>query len=320
MGAAAKMNPPKVTLSMSTVWATHDLTDRDRPDAADILARLAATGIGSVELEYRISLALARELSRLLPTRGLSVSSVHNFFPLPPDRPQSAASGDLFNLAALDREERAEAVRRTLTTLEWASDLEAGAVVLHLGAVDTARDKTVTTGAVAAGGMTPELEANLELRRQSATAHLDAVSFSLEALLGRAPGLGVVLGLENRFHAFQIPDLAEAEVLMARFAGGPVGYWHDVGHGVCQEMAGLGPAAAWLERFGDKLVGCHIHDVKDGKDHNLPGDGDLDWEAVTASLAHAPRKVLEVRPGPSPETMGATAEWLRDMFNNALRK
>lgn len=314
------MNAPNAIMSLSTVWATHDFTDRDRPEASDVLARLAATGIGSVELEYRINLALARELCRLLPTRGITVSSIHNFFPLPPDRPQSAASGDLFNLAALDRTERREAVRRTLTTLEWASDLEAGAVVLHLGAVETARDKKVTPAAVAAGGMTRELQANLDLRKETAAAHLDAASFSLEALLKKAPALGVTLGLENRFHAFQIPDPAEARVLMARFAGGAAGYWHDVGHAVCQEMAGLGPAAAWLELFGHMLVGCHLHDVKDGKDHNLPGDGDLDWTEITTALAHAPRKVLEVRPGPSPETMGATAEWLRDMFNNALRE
>jgi sugar phosphate isomerase/epimerase len=76
----------------------------------------------------------------------------------------------------------------------------------------------------------------------------------------------------------------------------------------------------WLERFGDQLVGCHLHDVKDGVDHNLPGDGDLSWEKVTASLAKAPIKVIEVRPGPSPDSVGQAAEWLQGLFRAALQK
>jgi len=285
-------------LALSTVWAKARAAEAvaygPEAEARAILAALDGVGLNALELEYRLS---APVIERLLPefkVRNWRVVSLHNYVPLPEGVSRGQASGDYFNLAALDPDERAVAVEYTLRTMELASDLEATGVVLHLGGVVQARDKLVTAATAQAGGPTPEMQAHLELRAQFAPRHVDAVSFSLERLAPRAEALGVRLGLENRFHAFQIPSLDELGLLLERFEGAALGLWYDCGHAWVQELAGLGPASDWLELHGHSMVGCHLHDARGSNDHIAPGTGEMDWPALTQALAGSPLKVLEV--------------------------
>ena len=305
-------------LAVSTVWAKLCAAEAaphgPEAEAKAILNLLDSLGLTRLELEYRLPGPVIQRLLPEFAARGWQVDSLHNFVPLPEGLPREKASGDLFNLAALDSDERARAVEYTVRTLEMASDLEASAVVLHLGGVDRARDKAVTAAAARAGGLTPELREHLAQRAQWSPRHLDAVSFSLERLSARAESLGVRLGLENRFHAFQIPDLDELGLILERFAGAPLGLWYDCGHAWVQELAGLGPAAAWLESFGSSLVGCHLHDARAEKDHQPPGSGDMDWPALTRDLASSPLKVLEVAPTEEVGPMREGAAMLAELF------
>lgn len=308
-------------LAVSTVWAKARAVEAaphgPGAEAAAILAMLDQLDLELVELEYRLP---AEVIHRLLPefkARGWAVGSVHNYAPLPVGVPRDMASGDLFNLASPDREERARAVENTLRTMELASELEATAVVLHLGWVEGLTDKQATRIAARAGGMTPELSAHLARRAALASRHLDAVSFSLERLAQQAAPLGVALGLENRYHAYQIPSLPEMSLLLERFAGAPLGLWYDCGHAWVQELAGIAPAADWLGALGPGLVGCHLHDAKGSQDHQAPGAGDMDWPALTKALAHAPLKVLEVASGAEAGQMREGAAMLAELFARA---
>lgn len=308
----------KPTLAISTCLASKRLKE-----AAEVLAVLERCGLRHLELDYRFTHRAWLELVKELRPRGLVPVSLHNYTPLPPDLPWERASGDLFNLAASDREERRLAVRHTLSTLEWASELEAGAVVLHLGWVEGARDKKLTLEAAKKGGLTPELEAHLQKRAALAGRALDAVSFSLEEIIRRAEPLGLVLGLENRAHACEVPTLEELALLLERFAGAPLGLWYDLGHAMLLDKAGVTPAGRWLAELGGSLAGCHLHDIKGVQDHLPPGAGELDWDQVAADLWRAPRLVLEVHPGPEPEEVGrAAAELARhlDRAQEAERK
>jgi sugar phosphate isomerase/epimerase len=300
---------PPHKLTLSSVWAC-----RQTEDGLVLLDRLAETGITSLELEYRVTTPMLAQMRKELKPRGLTVASVHNFFPLPPDVPRELASGDLFNLSSLDKGERLTAVRHTERTLEQAADLEARVMVTHLGWAQGLEDKKITREAAAQGGVTPALEEHLARRRALAPALLDAMSFSLDRVLERARGLSLSVGLENRFHAFQAPNLDETEFLLDRFAGAPVGYWHDTGHAHHRELAGLRPAAVWLERLGDRLIGCHLHDAVGSADHQLPGRGDLDWPSLTRRLLPASPKVLELRAGPSAAEIAQAAAWLEGLF------
>ncbi|MCF8117945.1 MAG: sugar phosphate isomerase/epimerase, partial [Desulfarculaceae bacterium] len=305
-------------LAISTVWAKARAGEAAKyghgAEAKAVLAAMDQIGLSRIELEYRLPGPVVELLLPEFAARGWQVISLHNFVPLPAGVPREKASGDLFSLASLDREERRLAVTHTERTMELASDLEATGVVLHLGEVDEARDKGITAAAAKAGGMTPEMADHLELRAAVAPRHLDAVSFSLERLAPRAEALGVRLGLENRFHAFQVPSFEETGILLERFSGAPIGLWYDCGHAWVQELAGLEPASRWLESYGSTLVGCHLHDAKGHQDHQAPGQGEMDWPALTRALAGSPCKVLEVAPQDDPGPLKEGAALLAEMF------
>lgn len=306
------MPTPADQLAVSTVWAS-----ARAEEAAWLLDRMAESGLHRLELEYRLTPALLTGVRKELRPRGLSVSSVHNYCPVPAEMPRAKASGDLFNLADLDQEARLLALRGTVSTMELAADLEAAAVVLHLGYVEDVGDKHVTREAARQGGMTPDLARLLKARAQAAPRHMDALCFSLERLSERALRLGVRLGLENRFHAHQMPDFAEVAWLLERFAGAPLGYWHDTGHAHVSALAGLTPQEEWLTAYGHVLLGCHLHDAKGDDDHRPPGDGDMDWAALCPLLLPAQIKVLEVAPGPEPQELAQAVEFLRGEFARA---
>lgn len=294
------------TLALSTSWLA-----KDAPSGAAMASAAQEAGFDRLELEYRLTAQRLDELRRELRPRDLSVGSVHNYCPFPPELDgRLAPSGDLFNLAAPEREERRWALDYTGRTLELAADLQAEAVVLHLGWVPELKDRQITGRAALLGSLTPELAAARQQRQALTPRVLDAVSFSLEPLLERASHLGLSLGLENRFHLFQAPTLEETEALLARFAGAPLGYWHDTGHARHRELAGLNPAAAYLERLGGQLLGCHLHDIQGVADHLPPGQGDLDWPALAPFLARAAHLVVELRPGPSPQEVAESARML----------
>lgn len=298
-------DPNSTNLALSTVWASSQAVD-----SAHLLALLDQTGFSRLELEYRLSVPVLAELRQGLKARGWQVGSVHNFCPLPQEMPGAKASGDLFNLASPDKEERLTAVNYTTRTLELAADLEARTVVLHLGWLEELTDRALTPQAARQGGLTPELEAAWQKRQQASPRLLDAISFALDRLLPRAGQLGVSLGLENRFHHFQAPSLEEAQALFQRFAGAPLGYWHDTGHAHNLGLAGITPELAWLESLGGQLLGCHLHDANGPADHLPPGAGELDWDALCPWLAQAPVKVMELRPGPSAREVAQAGAWL----------
>lgn len=301
-------------LSLSTSWLRESDSER-------ILDQVQAAGFSRVELEYRLDPATLAGLRAGLRQRGMSVTSVHNFCPYPPAAAgKLEPSGDLFNLASADREERQLAVRYTAVSLETAADLEARAVVLHLGWVPGLGAKELTREAARRGGMTPELLAVVKARRAASPVVLDALSFALEPLLRRAGELGLVLGVENRFHVFQAPNLSETRSLLERFAGAPIGYWHDTGHAHNRELAGLNTAQTYLETLGERLVGCHLHDATGPDDHQPPGEGELNWDWLCARLLPAPIKVVELKPGPDPARVARAADHLAGAFARQARK
>lgn len=306
-------------LAVSTVWVRAEpkrAALEPKAVAAEMLDRLAASGLGAVELEYRLTAAVLEALLPELKFRGIRPVSLHNFVPVPDILAPDQASGDAFNLSSLDPDERRLAVDYTVRSLELASDLEVGALVVHLGWVAGIEDKKVIRRAAEQGG-SPELDEQLRQREALAPAHLDAVSFSLERLARAAEPLGVTLGLENRYHAYQMPGFAELALLFERFAGGPFGYWHDMGHARVSELAGLQSQVEYLEAYGSLLLGAHLHDARGWRDHQLPGSGEMDWEGLAPLLAASPRLVLEVAQDCTPAELGRAAAELARIFSAA---
>jgi sugar phosphate isomerase/epimerase len=282
-------------IGLSTVW-----TSRDARSGEKLLGPILDLGFEGVELEYRISEQLYEEIRPRIRNNAVQVLSIHNYFPVPPMIPPERVSGDCFSLSSLDREERDNGVSYTFRTIEAAHDLEARAVVLHLGRVETDLPKnglqqlyreTTSNDAVA-----KLLQQEREERSRFRDPHLDALLFSLERIVKRAEQLGVILGIENRYYFQEMPDTEEIGIILDQFRGGPIGYWHDSGHAAVFEALGILQHEALLKRHAAHLVGAHLHDAHGIDDHKPPGQGEIDFEMVKGYLPEGAIKIMEIQP------------------------
>jgi sugar phosphate isomerase/epimerase len=275
---------------------------RKEADGGDLLAVLGNLPVSGVELDYRLPTPVYRRIQPALRRSGIRVTSVHNFFPLPVDLLSTGGGGDLFSLSDIRREERLEAVKRTLQTIDHAHDLEAEAVVLHCGRVAMAaetdelyarfrQDATLTK---ATGQW---LAQKIDARDRRKPAHLDALRFSLEKLLLAADRRHVRLGLETRYHYHELPGPEDFLPLLREFNGAPLGYWHDTGHGFVNEQLGLIRSGELLTSLSARLLGIHLHDAHGLEDHLPPGSGRIDFQALAEHLGGDVLQVLELRPG-----------------------
>ncbi len=288
-------------------------------DVDTLMEALKEMNADGVELEYRIPAALWASIKDALRQNRLAVRSLHNFCPIPADYSHLGGGGDLLSLACLDREERKAAVRLTLRTIEQANDLEARAVVLHCGRVELPPETDVLHefyrgGLIATDEARGFVARKLAERDRLKPRHLDALCFSLEKLLPAAERHHVRLGLENRCHYHELPGIDDFRLFFREFEGAPLGYWHDTGHAHAGEVLTLYTAVDLLKRYGSHLVGCHLHDANGLDDHLPPGSGEIDFPALNPFLCPGTLKVIELRPGTTPEAARQGARHLKTVL------
>lgn len=281
-------------LGISTCW-WHNKVDR----ADHIVDEILELGLEGVELEYRITHTMYREMKPRLKKGTLPVLSVHNFFPIPEGLGPDAGSGDLFLLSSTDSEERSRAVRYTIRTIEHAHDLEAQAVVLHLGRVDIPNpveefSRLYNSGKVHEKEALTFIDAQRCTRQAIYQKNLDAVLLSLEELNKEAEKKGIFLGIENRYHFHEIPDFEEIGLILETFQGGQIRYWHDVGHARVQENLGIISHNDLLKAYSEEIIGVHLHDVRGLKDHLAPGQGEIDYQEIKPFFNPSIIKILEI--------------------------
>ncbi len=280
-------------LGISTCW-----WDRKSLPGDEIVDDILDLGFEAVELEYRITPSIYRQMKPRL-NQDLGVLSIHNFFPKPRAAHVEEGSGDLFLLSSTDRDERLKAVKYTVKTMDSAHELQAEAVVLHLGRVDMPNPMAGFEELLRAG-KTDQNEGCAFLSQQTLMRHmrhqknLDAVLWSLEQLNQEAERRGLFLGIENRYHFHEIPNREEIGIILREFDGGNVRYWHDVGHAAVQENLGICAQQELLEAYSEKMIGMHIHDVIGVDDHYSPGQGELNYGEITPFLKRTTIKIFEV--------------------------
>lgn len=283
-------------LGISTCW-----WQERTGGGGDIPSKALALGFTSLELDYRITRDVYERMKPAFK-RSLPVLSVHNIFPVPEELGMEPGIADHFLLSSLDPDERALAVRYGVRTIQEAHEVEARAVVLHLGKVDM-EDPTPQLGRFYESGKgmgTEEICAFVEgqrrIRKEKRQKNLDAVLFSLERLNREAEKYGVLLGIENRYHFHEIPDIEEIGLILDVFRGGSLRYWHDVGHAWVLEKLGVHKQEELLSKYGHEMIGIHIHDAKGVEDHLAPGQGEVDFREISSFLTEGHIKVLEVHP------------------------
>ena len=280
-------------VAVSTCYWSEDLTD---PEA--MITDILDSGFESIELEYRISESQFQKIKPLIIKKELSVSSIHNYFPKPDD-PNIKGSGDLFLLSSTDKDEHTTAIKYTLRTIEYANEMEAKAVVLHLGKVDMENPfeefkKLFELGKITQKEGKKFIEEQTKIRNSLKQKNLDAVLKALDKLVIPAEKYGIFLGIENRFYFHEIPNLEEAKIILQEFKGSNIRYWYDIGHAVVQERLGICSQKDLIINFSNAMIGVHIHDVKGIEDHLAPGEGELDLSNMLRDIKKEVIKVLEV--------------------------
>ena len=284
-------------LALSTSWWSGGSVT-----AEQLLEDLKNFGITGIELSYCISENFYREMKNPIIRSGVTVVSVHNYFPIPPVKKDSKGGGDLFLLSSQDDEERQFAIRYTSKTIEHAAEMGAAAVILHCGVVEMNPEWNVIYEYFNSNRLDSKdahlfIRDKLTERDSRKPRHMDSLLASLDRLVSVAEKQGVLLGLENRYHYHELPGLDDFRFIFNTFKGAPIGYWHDTGHAHANETLDFIPNNALLQNYQQQLIGMHLHDAIGLDDHIPPGSGEIDFAALKSFLKSDAIRVIELKPG-----------------------
>jgi sugar phosphate isomerase/epimerase len=282
----------------------------------EVINAVLDLGVEAVELEYRITSPMLQEILPLCRERRIVVISLHNFFPVPEEVPKEKASGDVFSLSAVDKEERERAIKYTVRTLEWAEELEVNAVVLHLGKIPMESPmetlmKLYDQKKIQTEETQEFIQEQKKIRARKGQRHLEAAMHSLDRLAREAEKRRVLLGVENRYNLQDFPNLEELKVIFGEFSGSPVHYWHDIGHATTQQNLGLENQEELLKDCGGLLIGVHLHGCKGYHDHEAPGSGEEDYTLIKKFLQPDTIRVVETHHRATREELLRGLEFLK---------
>jgi sugar phosphate isomerase/epimerase len=267
-------------------------------DADSLLDQHRSLGFQRLEAYAHFSVEELHALAAAARGRGMHIGSLHSPCPVPTNA-QGARLQWTDGLASVQSTERTQAVEAVKRSIDAAAEVGALAIVVHLGNTGVVSKQASIFETVArAGRMSDE---HLRLRdqawreREAAKGpHLEAALLSIRALGEHAVGTGVRVGVECRDGYHEIPSLDEFADVLAATATLPVGYWHDAGHGAKLEYGGFVDHEEYLRRYADKLVGMHIHDTLDARDHQAPGQGGTDFGMLARYLRPNTIRTLEL--------------------------
>jgi sugar phosphate isomerase/epimerase len=265
----------------------------------EIIEAILDLGLNRVELEYRITESMLKEILSFWRRGEIEVVSVHNFFPRPEEIPENAPSiPDYFALSSPDPDERKRALKYAKRTIEWAEELGARAVVFHLGKIPMGEvmkelKKLYDAQKMETAETKNYIQEQKKIREEKGQAYLPGALRSLDVLAAEAEKRKLGIGLECRYNLIDFPNLAEFQIIFKEFAGSPIGYWHDVGHAAAQERLGLTPQKEFLEHLGPWLIGTHLHGCNGYEDHEAPGKGEVDLETLRKFLKPQTLRVIE---------------------------
>lgn len=299
------------------MWSQGRFPIGDRDSMHQFAEAASRLGFPAVEINYVIP---QEGVEELLASNHVSVVSLHS--PVPRIRADSRWS-DALNPAALDEDERLQAVRLACTTIDYAARAGARYVVVHLGGIETQgkpqmfeserRLRRLFDSGTREGEEVEALrrQALLE-RRRGALQNFPQARRSLADIADHAAAGGVAVGLENRYHYHELPSLHEMHELLAGYPPDLIGFWLDVGHAEVLDRLGLIAKNRWLDELRDRCLGAHVHDVDGLADHRAPGLGDVDWSYVARGLPTDVPRVFEINQRTPEDDVAAALPFLQE--------
>jgi len=283
-----------------------------------MLREIRELGFDRVELSHGTRISLLPGIIEAVEAGEVTVSSLHNFCPLPIG--VTGAAPNLYQFSSPLPRERELAFKHTMKTLEFAQRMKAQAVVLHLGSIEMKDYTDKLLEKVERGEReTPKYDKLcgefVEKREAKKEAFVERTTELLRRLAPEAQARGLRLGAENRQGLTELPIESDFHFLFRDVGNAALGYWHDTGHAQIKENLGFIRHAMHLESLREQLVGFHIHDVAfPGKDHCAPGTGTIDFAALKPFVKPEHIKVFELGPGLRPDEIQRGVQHVRDLW------
>jgi sugar phosphate isomerase/epimerase len=277
-------------ISLSTMWSFERKIGLI--ELNDIVKQLHISGI---ELNHSINLKdLAGIDLGLLP-----ITSIHE--PCPSDNSMSNLSRKDWLISSEEEDNRRQGVRSVMRSIELAANLGIKLLITHpgnSGLGNKLEDKLrilYNEGKVETDEYQELFHTMINIRNMNLPARLDAVEKSLKELIEFAGKSGVKLSLENRYHYMHIPTIEELERFLLLGDESQIGFQFDIGHAFTMDRLGFMPLMDWLEKFGSRISGVHLHDVRILEDHFSPGLGDVDFNSISKFIPKDAVRTLEIK-------------------------
>jgi sugar phosphate isomerase/epimerase len=265
-----------------------------------MIEEILQLGFDTLELSHGIRSSQLEGILQIREMRKFHVSSVHNFMPMPVE--VQTDSPDCYEFTSDRATDRDRALKLTLSTIDWASKLEAPFVVVHTGRIRSLNlteplCQMVDQGKLHSREYIRQKLAAVQAREKVAEAFNSRVLEILREAADHAGNRGVQLGVENREYYEAVPSEREMPSFFQRLDSKNVGYWHDFGHAQIKENLSLIDHRLHLETMAPRLLGCHIHDTRwPFKDHCPPFTGETRFDELVPLLPKKCAMVLEMSP------------------------
>lgn len=278
--------------AISTAWRSNQITE-----AKKLVDIMKETGISTLELEFRMSKEIFKEIKTHHIAWGINIVSLHSVCPSPPGRKRGA---EHYFISDEDEQNRIRGVEDVKLTLRNAAEIGAQVVIVHCGRVPIGEPidkmkKLFDENKINSKIAKKTLKEILHTRTLHRDKSFQSLLKSLDEINKEAEELGIGVGLENRYYFNEYPNLKELEIIFKYFNGSKLAYWHDTGHSHVHEILFGVSQKTMLETFNNQLIGIHLHDVVNGySDHNEPGCGMVDFDLVKSYLKPDTIRVMEI--------------------------
>ncbi|MFH0935494.1 MAG: sugar phosphate isomerase/epimerase [Candidatus Omnitrophota bacterium] len=291
-------------------------------DAKELLFEIKQVGFSKIELSFNLTRSMVDGIGRAADELAIKVISAHNYCPIPDGLEREKALPDCFAMSSVDPQERAAAVKFTKRTIDTAAGVGAKAVVLHCGRVELP-ERTMALISLYEKGLKDtrefrELKSDIiRQRRDKYKSFLDNTLKSLDEINKYAQRRKICLGIETRFYYREIPSFEEIGIILDKFRGSAIFYWHDTGHAQLMENLGMARHKDFLECYADRMLGIHLHDIKGCSDHQPPSRGELDFAMLIPYLKKDTLKVIEAHHPATAEELKEARVYLEKVLDGA---
>ena len=284
---------------------------------------MAGLGFRRIELSHGIRISLVPGILQAVDEGIVQISSLHNFCPLPNGVQQAAPN--LYQPSSPDSRERDLWVRYSLQTIDFATKLGADRVVMHSGSLwfffsspEAKLEKYIAASEKKPAELAEDeafkkrRDRTMKKIRRHSPKYMAYINENYAKVLAAAKERGVKLCMENREGLEEMPLDDEFPEFLANLPEPEcVAYWHDTGHARIKHQLGLLDHRAHLDSMADRLAGFHLHDVtEDGKDHQVPGTGTVDFRMVKEFVRPEHTLVLELSPKLEVDEVRASRDYM----------